>query len=828
MDFDTIWDTLNYRKNSALVTELPNKIILVNSFAEKTYWLTHSVNGTLYTFHGCDCEKKKFHVKVLSFAGFDDVQSAYKNLMLLQKSAEKLSLVRIHDIFEVFDQVWMLIIVSEYIEGLTLAELDENIENLSVPKEIGVFTYIKLLEIIENAHEEGIVLNILPDTVLLIRQESEINSVFSSYDYNYAVKIVTNKQIMSYGKTKHEYLSASKRNCPETENWGAAICLYVFYGNTRLCELPCLKDLDEKERGKMMNINDPAVNQIIGFAMKLTKFSEVLGNFIVKIWKLFSLQSWEAVEEFKVKDITPLLTILHFDSNKYVVTAAKKTLKIALDHANEVVKVLNFCDFFVDFLIIAKRIDFAKEPYLMNGLLLILKGKTISTKLKQGLISIGLLGIIEEAVNINANSDLISAISTEFFQNNTLTLLQVLWDSDFIQKILEKPVKSRAETEFLTSTMSYYGPHSLKLIHKLHDQLEMSKIRTLQSIYEVPYHHKLHKIDFFSPIISSILKKNSKCEDLPEIIKTLILIIAEVICLPGFLQIQHMQGDCSNNSTHPLLTYFGKNPLMVNCVTCNYKYCVMCYEKFHMKHETNFLLQESSMFRCHTNVLCGNFNCYKFELPVYIAPFDFGDIFGSPYEAKDNGVVVSAGYITLYSLSGINGTGEVEAYFEVYVKKPGKYENLVVGLNGTGVSYYACTGNIFRNGHFVSTGPRFGSYDTIGVGLYRQQVFFTLNGLLLRPMISCCPFHPIRAMVSMNGGYTEIQVKFNNWIFKTISEDYPKSENINKIIDWMLRKIKKFSSKKDSRYADLFEKFFELMKILKKNEIIEKLQKIKG
>ena len=96
----------------------------------------------------------------------------------------------------------------------------------------------------------------------------------------------------------------------------------------------------------------------------------------------------------------------------------------------------------------------------------------------------------------------------------------------------------------------------------------------------------------------------------------------------------------------------------------------------------------------------------------------------------------------MISCSSINigSFPDAEAYFEVNIISAGDSENISLGITGTGVAYYGNTGNITRNGHLVSSGPRFGSFDTIGVGLYNKKVFFTYNGLLLRPLIPCIMF----------------------------------------------------------------------------------------
>ena len=835
MEFDSVWDIVISRKNNALITEMEERVILVNCFNEKEYCLTHSIEGSTHSFFGCDSENNKCNIKLFTFASFDEVKSAYKNLTLLQNSEKALSLIKINDIFEVFDGIWMLVVICEYLEGLNLAELDENIHNLSIPKEIGIFTYIKLLDIIEAADKAGIILNILPDTVLIIKQESEVDAIYCSYDTSYALKIITNRQILSYGKMKYECLS-NKRNSIEKESWGASLCLYVFYGPKHLSELGCLKDLDEKEITEFMTVPDPAVNTVIAQAMKFTRFSTLVSHINIRTWKLFYASAWDSVEELRLKDITPLLTILRFENNKLVILAAKKILHMAADYSADILKVLVAVDFFNEFFRIMKRVDFSNSPKMMNALFLVIRGRILSMKTKSSLISAGFLGMIEEGVNINASSDSIALISTTFFENNTFTLLQILWDSDFIDKILEKPIRSKHEIEFLTSTMSYYGPHSLDLIVKVKELLDINTFRTLQNIYEIPYRFKIKKIPELFALLNSLYStiKCSSNEEAVEIIKILILIVVEVLCLPSYLQKQHIRGDCTSHSQQSLLTYFGKNPLMVNCVECGFKYCIMCYEKFHIKHETAFLLQESSMFICHTSNMGSPYNFFDFKLPVYSSELSFVNIFETPYDFQERSHIIGLTQTTLLSSTSLNphfhqhSENTAEAYFEIYLSKAGIYENICIGISGTGVIYYGSTGHIYRNGHFVSAGPRFGSYDTIGAGLFQGKVFFTLNGLLLRPMIECSVMQPVRAMITIDSGYVEIQVKFNEWMFNTTPPESYESEPANTLLDSMKKKIVKLCCRKDSRNDDLFDKYIELLEILNKSETAEALRQMRA
>ena len=125
-----------------------------------------------------------------------------------------------------------------------------------------------------------------------------------------------------------------------------------------------------------------------------------------------------------------------------------------------------------------------------------------------------------------------------------------------------------------------------------------------------------------------------------EILKSLILILAEVACLPQFLQTQHMKGLCTSLSPHQFLACFGKNPLLVKCTTCRSCYCIVCYEKFHMNHETQFLLHQSPMFRCNSENDSTTLYSLDFKLPKYNSQIGFCDNFEKLYKHQSDSRII--------------------------------------------------------------------------------------------------------------------------------------------------------------------------------------------
>ena len=123
------------------------------------------------------------------------------------------------------------------------------------------------------------------------------------------------------------------------------------------------------------------------------------------------------------------------------------------------------------------------------------------------------------------------------------------------------------------------------------------------------------------------------------------------------------------------------------------------------------------------------------------------------------------------------------AYYEVKVNKAGKYENIIIGLLGAEVYYYGVNGNISINNKIVCKAPRFGSYDTVGIGLLRNsKIFFTYNGLLSSFIFDCDANQELKILVEMHGDGCEVEVKLRSFLFQAAKFGTDSLETIITII----------------------------------------------
>lgn len=818
MDFEIAWDTLMNRKNATMLKELDEVLILENSFSAKEYYLTHLYQDSQYEFQALDSENCLCHIRILPLQSFDDVKVAYKNFSMLQEHTDCLHLCPIKDIFEIYDEQWVFVIVCEYFESLSLGDISEYMDNLELPKEIGLMAFIRLIEIIQNSYETALILNISPETVLLVRHNSPDSYIYSTNSSFFNIKLLSSNQVLMYNKSKYENLFFAKRNTLDSELWGAALWIYLFFSGKKLDSLLNLKGVDDEEKVKIMNTPDSAINSILLQTLKCVKDKPILTNPTIKIWSMFLQGSWDQLDEYIVKDITPLLTILKFEISSSVLAASKKILMVASDYSNEVSKALGTNDTLLDFIrIIRQYFDFHKYPMLINSVFLILKDKNLTGKMRINLISSGILYFFRKELLDYARNDYICKFSSDFMENNTLTVLQVLWDNGFIEELVKKQMKSEAETAFLKVSISFYGQHSLTHIQKVSEILEINFLRQLQQFYEIPIVFKWNRAPQLLSYINSLLHRGLKLKDdsYMEIIKTLIFILNESFLLPSFLHKQHLEGKCSNNSSNKFLEFFGKNPLIVKCNQCKYNCCVMCAEQFHKNHDLTFLI--NSVFRCFENQKIKSCNSVLIKLPVYEQKFEFLEI---------SGEWVGHSFV---STKKLNEKNEFEGYFEVTIVKAGICEDFYFGIWGTGVVYCGNSGEIRRNGHLVAIGPRIGSYDTIGAGIIKEKVFFTYNGLLIRPLIDCYLHSEPRIYYGYSDDGIQIEMKSQGWLFSSQETIHlSKSQDCDDILYFILKKLRALFKKPDPKLDDLKSKFLELVHELKKEEIYEKTLKSIG
>jgi hypothetical protein len=171
------------------------------------------------------------------------------------------------------------------------------------------------------------------------------------------------------------------------------------------------------------------------------------------------------------------------------------------------------------------------------------------------------------------------------------------------------------------------------------------------------------------------------------------------------------------------------------------------------------------------------------------------------------------------------GSGTV-AYYEVKILKAGKYERIEVALLGTEVTYYGVSGEIRVGNRVVCKGPRFGSFDVVGVGLLRNgKVFFTYNGLLASSFIECDALQEVKMQVGLGGDGCEVELMIQTFAFQSdkgkIGVMQKKSKEMAE--DLMKNLVKIVRKRKENGFVECKERFRAMLKNLQRADLIKKL-----
>ncbi|CAG9313021.1 unnamed protein product [Blepharisma stoltei] len=848
---DQIWEELHSHNAAEMIIPLDSPIMLPNPYSNEEYSLTHYFQQSTNAFIGKDLGNNQFHIKILPCSSFDHVKIIHHNLKLLRQNSQALKLVEIKDIFEYKEEgYWMVIIVNELLDGYSLDEFTNLIAQheiqSSLSKDTCIWVFLTILDIIEEADKVGILLgSLLPDSIIIYKNPDEKNNP-------YGVKIsVTSKHPLFCGKSKleHLYPPQAKRNLIDGEIWGAGISLYTLIGVKKLNEIPPLRELDEEARSGQLPIkfNDPALEHILKRTFKDSNAQSIFTHSFVKVWKGLFNNDPSLIEPISFNELHVLNSGLLFDSELARSLSIKKILEIGIENSSQTCQYLNKYEILNHFLKLCISFDWSNHLNLLDSLFLISGNKLSSQTFKEFLTEIGFLSLMPLTMAQEVNQYTISKFVENFIGNNTLTMLQIIKDCRMADKILTKATwrrenpKHEEDEKFIRSTMPFYGPNSIEIIESAYNILGMNEIATIEALHEVPFYFKLENCEALIKMLHGVVKrglKNQKNqENITYMLKEVVLILGEILILPSLLQNHHVKGACISHDKEKYFSYLGKNPLLLECLECGGSYCTICYLICHKNHRRRFLHYNQPHFRCScTQEHEGNnIDPAQFILPVYRQQFSF-ELSDGTTQTTNN--FKSDGHLEIKTAEPIaNNWNElhrgVVAYFEVKILKAGSNEDITIELKGSGFAYHSLTGVITKDSIEISKGPRFGSYDTVGMGLTsHHKLFVTFNGLIVHPLLDFDSIVEIRPLVVINGTGYEIEIKLRNWMFCSAenvgqegysNELFKLCEPTLEMLCKQINRLKKKNS--DSGTVTLHEMFREVLETLKRPALLKKLKK---
>lgn len=855
MSLESIWEDLVNTRDKHRIIELKEPIVIPNSSKCKEYTLTHKYSDSGSAFIGQDDDGSKYHIKIFSLSSFDEVKSIYKNLKLLETHKEELKLLPVHEIIEFYENNrWVMLLITEYLEGFTLEELTEALHSKSVhlAKDYSIYIFLSILDIIKTAHDQALIVSCMPDNLFFTWDDDRNNNLIrdtDKYIVSRALKLelkilCTSKQWLRCGKSKLEKLYPGNKTILQIDEmiWGAGLCLYAFVSSQPLSALPPLNESNEVERSELLKLHyeDETLWYIIKHTLRNTKPTNFLLHPYIQTWRALIQDNWDQVSTCNIMQIAALISGLTFETLKCQLLAMRKILIIAQENVQDVYKGFKKNEYLFVFIELCLKFDWHEFPQLLNSVFLIIIQKAASKNFKQKLVSMNIFSILSISIILEVNTELLCEFLNWFFNDDTLTVLQIVWDSGFVGKLIDKPNKSPTELGFIKSTMCYYGPNSIDLIKKVYETMELSEALLSKNLLEIPYYFKLDKSQLVVQIMQKIVERNGRnqADSVLDVLKSTVLTLAEILCFPKLLQYHHILGECPSKSNKLFLSDLGRIPLLVRCKNCSKSFCVMCKDKYHAGHDIQYVLYQSPLSRCNTEASKEtDIDIDVFKLPLYPQKIYLIDSFDQIYKSNTCFYTTKAVSITTCDPLKIpaNDQQQTLVYFEVKINKAGLLENIVLGISGTGVTYRSTDGKICLKDVPVAEGPRFGSYDHVGMGVTStSKVYVTYNGLLNWPMVDCELSEVMKPFVELNSEYCEVEIKLRSWLFeptndRSSSQDFVNKELLcicDKLLMLLCKYVRKFyrKQKKNNQAKDVMDKYIEVLKTARRFDLVEKTE----
>ncbi|CAG9313096.1 unnamed protein product [Blepharisma stoltei] len=827
-----IWIELESQKYQKLYTPLEEEIIIPNPFSQNEYILTHSFVHSNNNFIAKDLDGYIFHIKIFSCSSYEDLKLIHLNLKIIREHTESLNLVQIVDVFEYKERnSWIVICVLEMLDGLTIEQFRELVDELNLldklSKEFCISIFLKIIELIEESHNRGVLIgNLMPNTIYIYRDYEEEG--FASYKIKVAV---TTKEPSKSSKFLHLYYPENKKKQLKYKIWGAGISLYNLIGQKNLSEIS-YQEIEESANPDLpLRFKDNALISLLTKCLKGDISQSIFQDPFITSWKYLFENDQSLMQKIQVSEMPVLASGLSFELDLSKEKCTKRILELALENTSEVALYLKEKETICTFIKTSIHLCLSSySNHLITPLLVILYRKIESKKLKKWLVKSGFYSLIQSPMIFLANINLLCNFSSKFLKKNTLTLLQIFADNGFLDMAFE--VDSRGGGgelhDFLDSTLPYYGPNAINLIENAYNSaktttpLKALKLKAMQRLSEVPYHFRIEHCQVTLNFINKMISAKSKFHRAKgisiDLLDIIIDIFIETLVFHDQIQDHYNRGTCISHSKSEKLSFKAKNPILVTCCECqNVALCTVCRAVKHSGHSKSqmFLHYYQEITRCnckdeHKDYELGGI---RFILPKFSQNFAFklqndsiqeSNIFEGDGETR----ITTENSISLAQQSA---NQDIHAYFEVKIYKAGSLEDITIGLEGTGISYCGNTGGIYLNALKVETGPRFGSYDTIGMGLtMTSKVFISYNGVVIYPLIDSEIKREIKPFVVAKGDKWKIEIKFDEWMLKSTGASMLRGEILmssQEIIQKLNKRIKEVKKKEKNDCRELTDKF---------------------
>eukprot|EP00359_Climacostomum_virens_P001534 CAMPEP_0204896580 /NCGR_PEP_ID=MMETSP1397-20131031/240_1 /ASSEMBLY_ACC=CAM_ASM_000891 /TAXON_ID=49980 /ORGANISM="Climacostomum Climacostomum virens, Strain Stock W-24" /LENGTH=848 /DNA_ID=CAMNT_0052064211 /DNA_START=618 /DNA_END=3164 /DNA_ORIENTATION=+ len=724
-----LWDNLINKLNEQ--AGVIRESCILNPETSKEYLLKKQLRPNCFL---AASENEDFEISFISCENFDKTKA-------VTLTAKKLSLLKSSIIEPVFDYFAFketgfkklnVAVIMRNTQGV-IAEDWVRADTSKPQVEYLLEAFFTGLEEIRSIHEEGGSVGFISTHTLEIFRGKK--------SLNYRLKYTTDH--IEHGQLPPE----GNRYTEQADVWGAGYILFTMLTRTPSRESQ-LGHKSEHERLSYIRhkLGDLGVCEVLAMCLcdvstRKTP-SEILSHKFVRWWRHADFT------ELRLDLVQALNTQLKFTADSAKQTAYKAFFQLATLDAPNIFSFIQLQNYDWQKLVVA-FMNMQLEVEASEGAIQLFITALKHTKgtrrllLKEGIAEY----LLRRTTTIEFST--LMAFFIEICKKATCSIPVLLYERKVHMQAFKNYWNDMYSQNFITSTAPYFGNYSVKLILQACEQEFWNNHQSVEMLLKVPYQnlhqHKQAILELIEDCVDTLIVSNfnfSSC------LLNALKLLSSVTSVAEVFEHSSQRGSCLSSPEFAFAVELSRCPLVIFCSDCAIPVCTFCGATCHSSCKLRPLYPQSKFKSCQCvqkhEASLDHYPVFKLRKR---SQYQFKTSSQAIVEMADNTMfrITTNNYYgepinvvsheTLLAREHYEGTKETAFYYEVKILSTGPRDALTIGLED--LQYQSWNGHIVNSDHtLVRRAVPYGSHDFVGVGItHDQRVYFTLNGLMIHPLL---------------------------------------------------------------------------------------------
>jgi hypothetical protein len=527
MSFSQVFDEALKVKKAA-VQKIDKRCVLVNPDAKQVYSLKGHYKSSPNSFVCHDSSGVNLHLKIIPCLNYSHLRSSRKRLLKISSLCDSEFVLDIVDVFEVLDQErWYLVIVTPLYEAVTVAQLAEAVQSkgLRMEKDFCIAVMIRLIKRLETVYMKKKNYGLAYPSNVMICKAKPGEKPFYSRETSFSLKVINiSRNVLNKDKNSEKNDQLNNKD----ELWGTSLVLYALIGRKSIDRFSVFENISSNKIHKRTPIlfDDPALERC--FRLIQQKDITIFKHPYLRVLNSLCKHKEISIRSATVTQLECLHSGLLF-SDPFVKELVVKQMLSFGKNFQDVYIYINDHDLFLVFIEECLKLNWKNCFNLSCVFFKLLAQKPKDSVFKQKLVEMGIINLVLAIVELDLHTVGFFEFIKDFTNENTLTIMQILYDTGYTKKVLEMASRSAADRVFLLDTISYYGPHSVELIENAYTLEIFPVVRLIQALTEIPFYFKISQLDRIFLLLLKIFKCKKYKDEILDIIKWTIDLLTDLL-----------------------------------------------------------------------------------------------------------------------------------------------------------------------------------------------------------------------------------------------------------------------------------------------------------